>query len=266
MVVAVGRRASGIVAVAGALVVALAVVTAYALGTAGRSPAVAASGPTDQPERTMTTSGQGTATGIPDEMSFSVAVSQTQADVSTALAGTSSRMRDVLHALAGLGVRPRDMQTTGLRVGPHYSYSGGTAHITGYTVTQRARVTVKDIGRGGKAIAVAARAGGNDVRISGVALAISDRDGLLAQARRAAVRDAMAKAREYAAVSGQHVGDMISLVELRTAAPRPQKIPFARDTVQALSALKAPVRVGRQGLEVRVRVVWRLGTPIGPDE
>lgn len=254
-----GRRTSGIVAVAGALVVALAVVTAYALGTAGRTPAAASSPPSDQPERTMTTSGQGSARGIPDEMSFTVAVSQTQADVSTALAGTSDRMRAVLLGLRGMGVRPKDMQTTGLHVGPHYSYSDGSAHITGYTVTQRARVTVRDIGRGGKAIGVAAHSGGNDVRISSVRLDIADRDALLEQARKAAVRDAMAKAQQYAAVSGQRVGKMKSLVEVRTAAPRPQRVPFAGNAAAAdLSAFKVPLRVGRQGLAVRVNVVWSL--------
>jgi uncharacterized protein YggE len=112
VVAIMGRRASGFVVVAGALVVALAVVTAYALGTAGRTPAAATSPPTDEPARTMTTTGEGTATGIPDELSFSVAVSQTEADVGTALAGTSARMRAVLHSLAGLGVRPKDLRTT----------------------------------------------------------------------------------------------------------------------------------------------------------
>lgn len=254
-----GRKASGIATVAGSLVAALAVVTAYALGTTGRSTASASTPPTDAPERTMTTSGQGTVTGIPDELSFSVAVTQTQADVSTALAGTSARMRAVLHSLAGLGVRPKDVQTTGLHVGPHYSYSGGSAHITGYTVTQRARVTVKDIGRGGKAVGVATRAGGNDVRISSVSLDISDRDALLEQARKAAVRDAMVKARQYAAVSGQRVGRMMSLVEVRTAAPRPRAI-FNRAAAQpaGLEGLSVPLRVGRQGLDVRVKVVWSL--------
>jgi len=258
-----GRRTSGIVAVAGALVVALAVVTAYALGTAGRSPAVAGSPPADQPERTMTTSGQGSATGIPDQLSFTVAVSQTQTDVGPALAGTSQQMRAVLRSLAGLGVRPKDMQTTGLHVGPHYSYSNGSAHFTGYTVTQRARVTVKDIGKGGQAIGLAARAAGNSVRISGVSLSISDREALLARARRTAVRDAMAKAREYAAVSGQHVGQMQSLVEVHTAALRPQRAPFAGTLDRAAAVAKAPIRVGRQALGVQVKVVWILNSAGG---
>jgi uncharacterized protein YggE len=257
VVVAVGRRASGIVAVAGALVVALAVVTAYALGTAGRTPASASSPPADRPEPTMTTSGQGSATGIPDEMSFGIAVTETQADVGTALARTSARMHAVLKALGSLGVRPRDMQTTGLHVGPHYSYTDGSAQLTGYTVTQRARITVRDIARGGKAIGVAAGAGRNDVRIGAVRLEIGNREALLEQARQAAVRDAMAKARQYAAASGQHVGAMLSLVEVRTAAPRPQRVPFARN-MAGLDAAKVPLRVGRQGLDVRVKVVWSL--------
>ncbi|HET8560658.1 MAG TPA: SIMPL domain-containing protein [Marmoricola sp.] len=255
-----GRRVPGIVAVAGALVVALAVVTAYALGTAGRSTATPVTAATDTPPRTMTTTGQGSATAIPDQLSFTVSVSRTEPDVSTALAVTSKEMRGVLHSLRSLGVRPKDMRTTGLHIGPHYSYSGGSEQLVGYTVTQRARVTVTDIASGGKAIAAAASAGGNDVRVGSVSLDIGNRAALLAQARKAAVRDAMAKAREYASVTGQEVGAVESLVEVRSAPPRPQGVPVAafalRGTIDA--AAHVPVRTGRQDLGVTVKVVWSL--------
>ncbi|HET8605169.1 MAG TPA: SIMPL domain-containing protein [Marmoricola sp.] len=256
-----GRRSSGILTIAGALVVALAVVTAYALGTAGRSEATAAAPSSAPSQRTMTTTGHGSATAIPDELSFTVAVSRTEADVSTALAATSSELRQVFKALRGLGVRPKDMRTTGLHIGPHYSYSGGSEHLVGYTVGQRARITVTDIADGGKALGVAAAAGGNDVRVSAVSLAIGQRDALIAQARKAAVRDAMAKAREYAAVSGQHVGAMVSLVEVRTAAPQPTYLhaAYPRAAAATLDTVNVPVRVGRQDLAVTVKVVWSLG-------
>lgn len=253
------RRASGIVAVAMALVAALAVVTAYALGTAGRSTASPVAAAADGPARTMTTTGRGISTAIPDELSFTVSLSRTEADVSTGLAATSREMRDVLHSLRGLGVRPRDMRTTGLHIGPHYSYSNGSTQLVGYTVTQRARVTVTDLAKGGQAIAAAARAGGNDVRIGSVSLDVGNRDALLAQARKAAVRDAMAKAREYASASGQHVGAMTSLVEVSSAAPRPVGVPMASlDAHTAAMAARVPVRAGRQDLTVTVKVVWSL--------
>ena len=255
-----GRRSSEILTVAGALVVALAVVTAYALGTAGRSTATAAAPPASQDTRTMTTTGQGSATAIPDELSFTVAVSRTEGDVSTALAATSQEMRRIFKALRGLGVRPKDMRTTGLHIGPHYSYSGGAEHLVGYTVDQRAQVTVSDIAKGGRAIGVAAAAGGNDVRVSSVSLDVGHRDALLAQARKAAVRDAMAKAREYATASGQHVGAMVSLVEVHTAAPQPTYLhaAFPRPSAATLDAVRVPVRLGRQDLSVTVKVVWSL--------
>lgn len=244
------------------LVLAGALLAAYALGTAGRSDASPTSASsTSSPTRTIVMDGQGSATGVPDELMFTVAVSVTRSDVSPAMDESSRTMKTVLGALKDFGVAGKDIRTTGLSINPVYDYSGSTERLTGYSVNQRARVTVRDLARAGKAMAAAASAGGNAVRINSVSLDIADRAALLEQARNAAVADATAKARQYAEASGQQLGEVTSLKEVSAPAPATAEtgavLGGLADSAYR-SAAAVPVKAGQQNLDVRIQVVWAL--------
>ena len=253
------KKATISVASAGlALGAVVALLAAYALGTAGRSDADDAKADTP---RTIVMAGHGTAVGVPDELKFSLAVSATRSDVATAMADSTRSMRTVLAALKKLDVSGKDIATTGLSIDPVYDYSSNTERLTGYVVNQRARVTVTDLTRAGKAMSAAASAGGNAVRISGISLDIADRAKLLAKARASAVADATAKAKEYAEATGQRLGSVTSLKEVSAPAPA---VPTDSGMLDGLasayrSAAKAvPIRAGQQDLDVRIQVVWSL--------
>jgi uncharacterized protein YggE len=250
------KNRTTVAAVAVSVAAVLALVAAYAVGSAGRSDA---SDPSASAARTMVLTGRGTATGVPDEVDFSIGVTVTRAGVSDALADADATMKRVLAAIAGFGVDHRRVQTTGLNIHAVYDYSGGTTRLVGYAANERARATVPSLAKAGRAMAAAARAGGNDVRIHSVSLDISDRDRLIARARAAAVADARAKADAYAAASGAHLGQVMSIKEVSAPAPRPQPI-FQRsvDSAKALAAGRVPIRAGKQDLAVRIQVVWAL--------
>src|SRR3712207_6871486 len=57
---------------------------------------------------------------------------------------------------------------------------------TGYRVTQRARVTVTQLARGGQVVSAAVETGGNGVRATDLRLGVSDPEAALAKARDAA--------------------------------------------------------------------------------
>ncbi|WP_310963285.1 SIMPL domain-containing protein [Nocardioides terrisoli] len=252
------RKATASVASAGlALVAVVALLAAYALGSAGRSDATA-----DKPTTpsTMVLTGRGTATGVPDQLEFTLGVSAKRDDVASAMTDSSRTMRSTLAALRRYGVARKDVQTTGLSINPVYDYSGNQPVLTGYSVNQRARVTVPDLKKAGAAMSAAASTGGNAVRIHSVSLVIGNRDKLLEQARRAAVADATTKAREYAAAAGQQLGAVVSLTEVHAPAPKPQTANLrALYAASDQRSAMVPIRAGRQGLDVRVRIVWSLG-------
>jgi uncharacterized protein YggE len=243
-----------------ALVVVLAVAVAYLLGNEGSSAQAAPTQAVQSGARTgtMVTTGTGKTYGVPDELAFTVSVGLVRPTLDEAMTAADDRMHAVLATLDRLGVRRSDVQTTGLQMNAVYDYhASGPPTLRGYHVSQRAQVLVRDLASGGRAVGAVIQTGGNDVRVGGLGLRISDPDSLLAKSRSAAVKAATAKAQQYAAATGQTLGPVISLREVRASAPAPRPISFHRavayDAAQAL-----PVRAGKDTLAVTVRIVWSL--------
>lgn len=240
-----------------AAVVALALVVAYLLGAGGGSAqASPTTTVTGAKPRTLVTTGTGKTVGVPDELTFSLSVGLVRSDLSTAFADANATMELVLTRLDQLGVRRSDVQTTGLQMSAVYDYhASGPPTLRGYRVSQRAEVLVRDLARGGRAVAAAVNTGGNDVRVGNIGLRIADTDSLLAKSRQEAVEQAKAKAQEYADATGQGLGSVLSLQEVRASTPRPQSVSLTRATYD-LSAKALPIRAGKDQLAVTVKIVW----------
>ena len=249
-----------------AAVVLLALLAAYLLGGVGGTvPAPAgATATTERPQpaandvRTLRMVGAGEATVVPDQLTFSLSVTSKRLELDDALGSSSATMRRVLGVLEDLGVRSADVQTTGLQMHPEYDYPDYSPPVlTGYRVTQRAQVKVRELADGGKAVSAAIEAGGNGVRVGDIRLGVSDPDAALGKARDAAVEAATAKAQQYAAATGQSLGDVLALREVDSDTPRRAPVLSgyaARDSVELQAAM--PVEAGRDDLKVRVEVVW----------
>lgn len=248
-----------------AVLVLLALVVAYLLGGAGGTtvlPAQAA--PQAQPaaagERPVVRMiGEGEATVVPDQLSFTLSVTRKEPDVDAALAGSSATLDRVLGRLKELGVREGDVQTTGLQMYPEYDYPAYSPPVlTGYRVTQRARVTVTELAQGGRVVSAAVETGGNGVRATDLRLGVSDPEAALATARDAAVETATAKAEQYAAATGQELGDVLSVQELggSRAAVRDLRAGAALARAAYDAEKSIPIRAGKDGLAVKVEVQW----------
>ncbi|QBR91366.1 SIMPL domain-containing protein [Nocardioides euryhalodurans] len=243
----------------------LALVTAYLLGGAGGAPPAPAQASTAAPQpavegdaRTLRMVGSGEATVVPDQLTFALSVTDQEVALDQALADSSDTMKRVLAALEPHGVRAADVQTTALQMYPEYDYpSYGPPVLTGYRVTQRARVTVRDLAAGGRAVSAAVETGGNGVRASDIRLGVSDPQAGLARARDAAVAAATAKAEQYAAATGQSLGDVLGLRELGGDRPvRSRDVAYRAQAAELDALATLPVRAGKEDLTVRVEVLW----------
>jgi uncharacterized protein YggE len=248
-----------------ALAVAAALMVAYVVGSGqggGSARADAATGDTTDPADppTMVMTGTGKVTPVPDEMTFHVSIHAKQPDVSSALARANVTATRILHRLRTEGVNPTYVKTGGLSIHPDYDYSSGRAVISGYAASESLNVAVKDLSSAGRVLGAATDAGGNAVQISGIRLGVSDPDALLAQARKAAVDEATAKAQEYADATGRDLGAVISVREVLPGSSIPA-VPSATDSfLRGAADLAAtsvvPIRAGRSSNSVTVAVVW----------
>lgn len=244
---------------------ALGLLAAYLVGANGGGPslpaqAAATESGAESGAGTMRMVGAGNATVVPDQLTFSVGVTAKRVELDTALTESSGTMRTVLAELAKYGVKTADVQTTGLSMQPEYDYPNyGSPILTGYRVTQRAEVKVRDLSAGGKAIAAAVKAGGNGVRVGSIRLSVSDTSEALKQARDAAVAEATDKAQQYADSTGQALGQVLSIREISSPVTVvEQSVHYSGAMDRAVASM--PIRAGKDKLAVRVQIVWSLSS------
>lgn len=240
-----------------------ALVIAYLLGGAaeGGTTARAADDETPAPieKRELTMTGTGEASAVPDQLSFALAVHLTRPELDDALAAANASMSRVLASLKEHGVQKGDVQTTGLSMEPVYDYRAyAPPTLRGYRVSERARVLVDDLKQAGGAVSAAVAAGGNDVRVDDLKLLVGDTDAVMERARDAAVAEARTKAQQYAEASGEALGDVVTISEVRA-----EPLPTPVEQYGALSATldraaSVPIRAGRDEASVTVRIVWAL--------
>lgn len=250
------------------LLAVLALLVAFLLGNAGGTPAQAApvylgdqskAGQVAAAGGAITMTGVGKATVVPDQLTFSLSVTDKETDLDQALGRSSATMKRVIVVLGQHGVKSSDVQTTGLQMYPTYDYhSYGPPTLTGYRVTQRASVVVRDLTQGGKAISAAIGAGGNRVRASNIRLGVSDPEAAMAKARTAAVEQATAKAQEYADATDQTLGEVVSIREGRSARPVRDYVYNRRAAFDLAATSALPIKAGKDDLSVKVSVVWRF--------
>lgn len=197
--------------------------------------------------------GTGTATGVPDVLRATVGVETTADAVADALRDADAAARRVLEALRTEDVPEADVRT--VHVGIHATYGDDGREITGYVARHDLEVTLRDLDRAGEVIGVLADAGGDAVRLQGVAYALEDDAAPQEEARAEAFAAAREKAEQYAALTGRVLGDVVEVRE--TVAPS-GPLPYAASDVGGAEAMAVALAPGSATVSVTVQVGWSL--------
>ena len=196
------------------------------------------------PAKTITVSGHGTVTTVPDRASFDFTVETRAQTASGAIARNGDAASAVAQAVKNAGVSAADLQTSQISLSPQTNQDGTT--IIGYAASTT--VTAKTaIAKAGGVVDAAVKAGADGV--SGPNLSRSDETGLYKDALKSAVADAKDKASALAAAAGLSLGGAQSIVE---GAGQTPPIPFA----SAKADLAAPIEPGTQTITADVTVTY----------
>jgi uncharacterized protein len=201
----------------------------------------------------ITVTGTGTVTGTPDQLVLSMGVQTNASSVSIALRQANEAATRVIHALKSGGVHKADIQTSGLSIEPNYS--NGSQVPVGYGVSEQLTATLRDLAKAGSQIQAAATAGGNATTVSGVSLNLADTSRLLARARAAAVRDAHAKASQFARGLGRALGTVVSVSDQSQVLPYPE---FSAVAAARPAGSSVPVSPGTQQVSVQITVIYAI--------
>ena len=214
--------------------------------------------PTIQQETTLNVSGEGRSVRTPDMATISLGVNVTKDTAKAAMDEQARIMNGIFKTLEDAGIADRDMQTGQINLSPQYDYSSrreGPPKVTGYQVSSNLNIRVRELNLLGAILDQTVSAGGNT--INAVNFGLQDDTEAVAEARKAAVRDALEKAELYATAAGYKVARIITISEGHVSAPTPQPMMMARMAVSE-DAMSTPIAAGETSLTAHVNVTFEL--------
>jgi uncharacterized protein len=210
----------------------------------------------DKPmERTVTVSASGIVSAEPDEAMIATGVTSEAKTAREALSKNSEAMKKVIADLKGKGIEAKDIQTTQFNIEPVYVYpkEGQPPVLNGYRAHNMVSVKVRNLDKLGDVLDQLVTAGSN--QMNGITFDVSKAETLKDEARKAAIANALRRAKLYAAAAGADVGEIVQISEDVTfTGPQPMQYSKAR----AASAESVPVERGSMDLEARVTATWKL--------
>jgi uncharacterized protein YggE len=206
----------------------------------------------------ISVSGEGEASIAPDMAVLQLSVVRDAKTAADALSANSAAMTEVLAAIKADGVAERDIQTSNFSIFPQYRHfepKDGVSRppeITGYEVTNALSVRVRDLKKLGGLIDRSVKLGVNQG--GQITFTNDDPAAALADARKAAMKEALAKAHTLTEAAGVRLG---KVMEINENSARPVAQPMMR-MAMAKDAAPAPVSAGENSYTVTVNVTFAL--------
>lgn len=204
---------------------------------------------------TVSVSGVGTVTVIPDTASVQLGVTVTEETLAAAQTSASTQMEAVIAAVKAAGVADKDIQTSTYYVSvvQNYDSNGNPSEVTSFQVQNQVNVVIRDIAKVGDVLDGAVAAGANT--IYGVNFYVDDSTAAASQARKLAVEDAHQRAQELAEAAGMTVGPVVSITEGYSSGPIYGK---GGAGMAESAAPSTPIQAGTSTVEVDVTVIYQL--------
>lgn len=211
---------------------------------------------------TVVVTGEGSAVAAPDMALIDLGVVKDAKTAREALDANNKAMAEILAALREAGIEGRDVQTSGFMINPQYSFPQSTNGenpppvLTGFQVTNTVTLRVRDLSKLGeimdKAVSLGANQGG------GIRFTNDKPETVISAARRNAVENAIAKAKELTDAAGVGLGRVLEISETSyRAEPMPMMRTMAKDFAAEGGAV--PLATGENSYSVVVNVTFALG-------
>jgi uncharacterized protein YggE len=201
---------------------------------------------------TISVTGHGTVAAVPDMATLDLGVTTTGASAAAAMAANNEALTAVIGRLIAAKVADRDMQTSNLSMNPNWvaKADGSGQEMQGYVVSNVLTVRVRDLGTVGAVLDAAVTDGANT--LNGLVFGLADDHDEQDSAKKAAVADAMARAKLLAETAGAKLGSIVSIAEGSGYQPPMPMASFKAD------AGAVPVVAGEIGVQSDVTITWEL--------
>ena len=210
----------------------------------------------DDAPRTITVSGTGTASTVPDRARINMSIVIRDLSLQNAQDQAGRIAQRVLAMTDALDINRKHVDTAGASVRPDYKYDRktGESSLNGYIATRNITVVVKDLEKLAALVEGSVGAGVNQV--SPPQLFSSTRQEAYRQALENAAGDARANAERLASSLDVQLGAAVSVNAGSHAAPMPQPRMMNAMAMEADSG--ASYNVGDQEIRATVNVVFEI--------
>ncbi len=216
--------------------------------------------------RTITVSGEGKVTAIPNIAKITLSVSSTGQTVAEVTKNGNTKMNAVVDQLKQLGIDAKDIKTSQYNLYPQYNnipviYPTNTSSrkrskIIGYRLVQSTNVKIRNLKIVDKVLSKSIQAGANQV--GALVFDIDDNSKYKDDARKLAFAAAKSKAEDMASAAGVGLGRVITFNEnsIPVYAPMAYSVGVERAKTTALPA--PSIQPGSQELKVTVNVTYEI--------
>jgi uncharacterized protein YggE len=205
--------------------------------------------------------GQSSVTLEPDLALLNIGVETFAPTVAQARGDAATAMDAIVAVLRARNVEDTDIQTRSFNISPQYEFTevlqGGVRTskrvLVGYRVNNSAAIKIRDLDAVGSIIDEVAAAGGDSTRIDGISFTVDDTEVFADQLREGAVQDALAKAQQFATLTGVSLGQLVFITESGGGSPVVRDLGVESFVVRAQAA-PPPTSIGGGELELRMSV------------
>lgn len=204
--------------------------------------------------------GEGKAIATPDILLLNLGVEAQAKAVGEAQSTARQAMSRVRQALTANGIEDKDIKSTSYSIQPVYQYiqRENRQELTGYRVSDRISVKIRNIQIAGKVIDSAAEAGGNSIRIDSISFTIDDPTPLKNEAREKAVKDGVSKAKQMAELAGVKLGKAIYITESGFVSPPPRPFPAPMMLKAESAGAATEISPGEAEIQVQVQIAFTI--------
>lgn len=198
--------------------------------------------------------GEGTVHVAPDMATITIGVTSEGKTARDALTQNNQDMERIMAEMKSVGIEDRDLQTASFRLHPNYQYKKDPPKLIGYSASNDLTIRIRDIEATGSILDKTVSLGINNV-MNNIQFSNADPREILKEARKAAVRDARAKAETIVSELGVRLGPINSISEGSSETPTMGMRPrYAQ--ARAMESSSVPIASGENSYRVAVDISW----------
>lgn len=213
-------------------------------------------GQADRPQNIITVEGSAEVDVVPDVGTVRLGIQVQEETQQAAQDSAAEVMNQLIDGLQEMGVAKEDIKTDSYNVSPWYVYTEGEREQDGFQANQNVTVTIRDTEMSDEILAYATEVGANT--IGGLDFQIDDPEVYRDKARKEAIKDAYANAKELQDILGVRFVRVVSYHEYGGDGNPQPYYAYSFDEMARGGAIAPKIETGTNEVSMNVSITFEI--------